>query len=57
MNLELFLDSEYFSLSIYGLWPNGVGIEIPTWLLVGSIGLWYSIRLIRRENKETKLTR
>jgi hypothetical protein len=49
MNLELFIDSEYFSLSIYGLWPNGVGIEIPTWLLVGTIALVYSIVLIRRD--------
>lgn len=49
MNLELFIDSEYFSLSIYGLWPNGVGIEIPTWLLVGTIALTYSIILIRRD--------
>jgi len=49
MNLELLLDDEYFSLYINGLWPNGVGIDIPTWLLVGLIGLWYSVRVIRRD--------
>lgn len=49
MNLELLLDSEYFSLYIDGLWPNGVVINIPTWLLVGLIGLWYSVRIIRRD--------
>jgi hypothetical protein len=49
MNLELLLDSEYFSLYINGLWPNGVGIDIPTWLLVGSIGLVYSIKLLRND--------
>ncbi len=49
MSLELLVDSEYFSLYINNLWPNGVGIEIPTWLLVASIGLVYSIRLIRKE--------
>jgi len=49
VNLELLLDSEYFSLYINGIWPNGVGIDIPTWLLVASIGLIYSIRIIRKE--------
>ena len=49
MNLELLLDSEYFSLYINGLYPNGVGIDIPTWLLVASIGLVYSIKIIRKE--------
>lgn len=49
MNLELLLDSEYFSLYVNGLWPNGVGIDIPTWLLVGTISLVYSIILIRRD--------
>ena len=49
MNLELLLDSEYFSLYINGLWPNGVGIDIPTWVLFGTIALIYSIKLIRRD--------
>ena len=49
MNLELLLDSEYFSLYINGLWPNGVSIDIPTWLAFGSIAFIYSIILIRRD--------
>ncbi len=49
MNLELLFDREYFSLYINGLWPNGVGIEIPTWLLIGSIAFIYSIRLIKKD--------
>jgi hypothetical protein len=49
VNLELLLDREYFSLYINGIWPNGVGIDIPTWLLVGTIAFIYSIKLIRRD--------
>ena len=49
MNLELLFDREYFSLYINGLWPNGVGIEIPTWLLIGSIAFIYSIKLIKKD--------
>ncbi len=49
MNLELLFDREYFSIYINGLWPNGVGIEIPTWLLIGSIAFIYSIRLIKKD--------
>jgi hypothetical protein len=49
VNLELLFDREYFSLYINGLWPNGVGIEIPTWLLIGSIAFIYSIRLIKKD--------
>ncbi len=49
MNLELLLDREYFSLYINGLWPNGVGVDIPTWLLIGSIAFIYSINLIRKD--------
>jgi hypothetical protein len=49
MNLELLLDSEYFSLYINGLWPNGVVIDIPTWLLLGTTLFIYSIKLIRRD--------
>ena len=51
MNLELLLDGEYFSLYINGLWPNGVGIEIPTWLLLGTTLFIYSIKLIRRDKE------
>jgi hypothetical protein len=49
VNLELLFDREYFSLYINGLWPNGVGIEIPTWSLIGSIAFIYSINLIRKD--------
>jgi hypothetical protein len=49
MNLEFLLDSEYVSLYINGLWPNGVGIDIPTWLAFGSIAFIYSINLIRKD--------
>jgi len=49
VNLELLLDREYFSLYIYGIWPDGVGIDIPTWLLIGSIAFIYSINLIRKD--------
>jgi hypothetical protein len=49
MNLELLLDREYFSLYIDGLWPNGVGIDIPTWLFIGSILFIYSIKLIKKD--------
>ena len=49
MNLELLLDSEYFSLYINGLWPSGVAIDIPTWLLLGTTLFIYSIRLIKKD--------
>jgi hypothetical protein len=52
VNLELLFDREYFSLYINGLWPNGVAIEIPTWLLIGSIAFIYSIHLIRKDKEE-----
>ena len=49
MNLEFLLDREYISLYINGLWPNGVSIDIPTWLVVGTISFIYSIIVIRRD--------
>ena len=49
MSLELLFDREYFSLYLNGLWPNGVAIEIPTWLLIGSIAFIYSIKLIKKD--------
>lgn len=44
--MELYLDLEAF-----GLYADSIGLQvsIPTWLLVGTIGLVYSIRLIRKE--------
>jgi uncharacterized membrane protein SpoIIM required for sporulation len=47
--MEFYLDLEYLSLYINNLYPNGVAIEIPTWIIVGTIGLWFSVRLIKRE--------
>ena len=47
--MEFYLDLEYLALYVNNLYPNGVAIEIPTWLLVSTIGLIYSIKLIRRD--------
>ncbi len=44
--MELFLDLDYFSLYADSI---GLAIDIPTWLLIGTIALAYSIRLIRRD--------
>ena len=44
----------YTHLDFISLYADSIGltIEIPTWLLVGSIALVYSIRLIRNEKRE-----
>jgi hypothetical protein len=44
--MELYLDLESF-----GLYADSIGLQvsIPTWLLVGSIGLVYSIKLLRND--------
>ena len=47
--MEFYADLDYISFYINKLYPSGVAIEIPTWLLVGVIGLAYSIKLIRRD--------
>jgi hypothetical protein len=47
--MEFYADLDYISFYINNLYPSGVAIEIPTWLLVASIGLVYSIKLIRKE--------
>lgn len=47
--MEFYLNLNYLSLYINNLYPDGVAIEIPTWLLVGTIGLIYSIKLTRRD--------
>jgi len=47
--MEFYAGLEYVSLYINNLYPNGVAIEIPTWLLVGTIGLIYSIKLMRKD--------
>jgi hypothetical protein len=43
--MELYLDLEGF-----GLYADSIGLQIsiPTWLLVGTIALAYSIKLIRK---------
>jgi len=46
--MEFYLDLDYLSFYINNLYPNGVAIEIPTWLLVGAIGLWYSVKVIKK---------
>ena len=47
--MELILDLDYFALYVENIYPSGIAIEIPTWLLVGAIALWYSVRVIRRD--------
>jgi hypothetical protein len=47
--MEFYADLDYISFYINNLYPSGVAIEIPTWLLIGTIALVYSIRLIRNE--------
>jgi hypothetical protein len=47
--MEFYADLDYISFYINNLYPNGVAIEIPTWLIVATIGLVYSIKIIRKE--------
>ena len=44
--MELYLDLESF-----GLYADSIGlaVNIPTWLLVGTIAFIYSIKLIKRD--------
>jgi hypothetical protein len=44
----------YTHLDFISLYADSIGltIEIPTWLLVGTIALVYSIRLIRKDKEE-----
>lgn len=44
--MELYINLEFISMYADSI---GLQLEIPTWLLVGTIGLVYSIRLIRKE--------
>ena len=41
----------YINLDFISLYADSIGlsIELPTWLLIGSIALVYSIKLIRNE--------
>ena len=47
--MEFYADLEYISLYVNNLYPNGIAIELPTWLLVGTIALVWSIRLMRND--------
>ena len=42
--MEFYADLEYISLYVSNLYPNGIAIDIPTWLFVGVIGLVWSVR-------------
>jgi hypothetical protein len=44
--VEFYIDLDFISIYADSI---GLTIEIPTWLLVGSIALVYSIRLIRND--------
>ena len=43
----------YTNLDFVSLYADSIGLalEIPTWLLVGSIALVYSIKLIRKDKQ------
>jgi hypothetical protein len=43
----------YINLDFISVYADSIAlaIEIPTWLLVGSIALVYSIRLIRKDKQ------
>jgi hypothetical protein len=43
----------YINLDFVSLYADSIALalEIPTWLLVGSIALVYSIRLIRKDKQ------
>ena len=44
--MEFYIDLDFISVYAESI---GLAIEIPTWLLVGTIALVYSIRLIRKD--------
>jgi len=46
--VEFYADLEYISLYVNNLYPNGIAIELPTWLLVGTIALVWSVRQWRK---------
>jgi hypothetical protein len=47
--MEFYLDLDYLSFYVNNLYPSGIAIEIPTWVIVGTICLTYSIKLLRRD--------
>jgi len=46
--VEFYADLEYISLYVSNLYPSGIAIEIPTWLLVGTVALVWSVRQWRK---------
>jgi len=44
--VEMYLDYEFFGLYVDSI---ALSIQIPTWLLIGSIALAYSIHLLRKD--------
>ena len=42
--MEFIVDLQYISLYVDNIYPNGLAIDIPTWLFVGVIGLVWSVR-------------
>jgi hypothetical protein len=47
--MEFYLDLDYLSFYVDNLYPNGIAIEIPTWVIVATISLIYSIRLLKKD--------
>jgi hypothetical protein len=46
--MEFYADLEYISLYVNNLYPNGIAIELPTWLFFGTIALVWSVRQWRK---------
>ncbi len=44
--MEMYLDYEFFAVYVDSI---ELSIQIPTWLLLGSIALSYSIHLLRKD--------
>lgn len=47
--MEFYIDLDYLALYVNNLYPNGIAIEIPTWVLVGVIGLTWAIKQFRKD--------
>lgn len=45
--MELLIDLQYISIYINNLYPNGVGIDIPTWLAVSGVVVALIIKKVR----------
>ena len=44
--MEFYIDLDFISIYADSI---GLQVELPTWLLVGTIALVYSIRLMRKD--------